>query len=413
MEPNVNSTPDVASTLASAMESFQLVYNRVSSDSQVEADKARMAMIAQARDFIAALETPLESIIWMAWAEPTRLVATRIAIDLGIFERLSESGGTSRTKDQLASVSGADPNLIGRVLKHLASMRVIEEVSADTYKATPLARALTVPKYRDAIPFCSEAAGPIFQKLPAFLAKTKYEEPLDNTAGPFQFGHDTTLRSPIWRKERPHIQKAFSNHMAGYHQGRPSWMDPGFYPVKERLIYGMRAEHDATAIVDVGGGMGHDLVELKKKQPDLLGRFILQDLPQVIEQVAQPLEGIEVTAHDFYTEQSVKGARAYYMHSVLHDWPDADCRRILQHTVAAMEKGYSKLLINENVVPDVGASWQMTSLDWFMMALAASRERTEAQWRELLLSAGLKIKGIWTKDVAAESLIEAVLVEDE
>ena len=95
------------------------------------------------------------------------------------------------------------------------------------------------------------------------------------------------------------------------------------------------------------------------------------------------------------------------MHSVLHDSPDADCEHILQRIVAAMEKGYSKLLINENVVPDVGASWQITSLDWFMMGLAASRERTEAQWRKLLESAGLKVIGIWTKEAHCESLIEA------
>ena len=221
--------------------------------------------------------------------------------------------------------------------------------------------------------------------------------------------------------------------MAGYHQGRPSWMDPGFYPVKDRLLKGMAVDKHAVTIVDVGGGMGHDLVDLKKKQPDLPGRFILQDLPQVIEQIVQPLKGIEVTSHDFYTKQPVigtlflysisilssqylhisAGARVYFMHSVLHDWPDPDCRRILQHIVAAMKPGYSKLLINENVVPDVGASWQITSLDWFMMALAASRERTETQWRELLQSVGLEIVGIWTKDAGAESLIEVLLVEDE
>ncbi|MCJ1385013.1 hypothetical protein MMC17_008131 [Xylographa soralifera] len=395
------------------MDSLQSVYGQFLSGHHDGADKARVALIATARDLIAALETPLESIIWMAWAEPTRFVATRIAIDLSLFEHLSEDKGSSKTKEQLTSKTGADANLIGRILKHLASMRVIEEVAANTYKATPLSEALTIPKYRDAISFCSEAAGPIFQKLPAFLAKTKYEEPLDNIAGPFQFGHNTTLKSVVWRKERPHIQKAFGNHMAGYHQGRPSWMDPGFYPVKDRLLKGIMVDEHAVTIVDVGGGMGHDLEELKKKQPHLSGRFILQDLPQIVEQIVQPLEGIEVTSHDFYTKQPVIGARVYFMHSVLHDWPDADCRRILQHIVAAMKPGYSKLLINENVVPDVSASWQITSLDWFMMALAASRERTEAQWRELLHSVGLKVVGIWTKDAATESLIEASLLEDE
>ena len=153
----------------------------------------------------------------------------------------------------------------------------------------------------------SEAAGPIFQKLPEFLANTKYNEPLDNTAGPFQFGHNTKLRSVVWRKERPYIQKAFNNHMAGYHQGRPSWMDPGFYPVRDRIEQGMTQNVNEVAIVDVGGGMGHDLAELRKKQPTIPGRFILQDLPQVIEQISQPLEGIEAIAHDFYTEQPIKG----------------------------------------------------------------------------------------------------------
>ena len=32
-------------------------------------------------------------------------------------------------------------------------MHIIEQVAADTYRATPLSAALTVPKYRDAIVF--------------------------------------------------------------------------------------------------------------------------------------------------------------------------------------------------------------------------------------------------------------------
>lgn len=66
-----------------------------------------------------------------------------------------------------------------------------------------------------------------------------------------------------------------------------------------------------------------------------------------------------------------------------------------------MDKGYSKLLINENVIPDEGASSQVTSLDWFMMGLAASRERTERQWGELLESVGFKITGIWSKNATS------------
>lgn len=74
-----------------------------------------------------------------------------------------------------------------------------------------------------------------------------------------------------------------------------------------------------------------------------------------------------------------------------------------------MQPGYSKLLINEFVVPDVGATWSITSMDWLMMALGAVKEGTEKQWRTLLGEAGLKVVGIWTYDQGTESLIEATL----
>ena len=74
-----------------------------------------------------------------------------------------------------------------------------------------------------------------------------------------------------------------------------------------------------------------------------------------------------------------------------------------------MERGYSRLLINELVVPDRGAAWSVTSMDWLMLALGAVRERTESDWRELLESAGMRIVKIWTWEQGTESLIEAEL----
>ena len=80
--------------------------------------------------------------------------------------------------------------------------------------------------------------------------------------------------------------------------------------MEERIREGMMTANnrDGVAIVDVSGGMGHDLVALKKKHSEPPGRFVLQDSPQVIEQVPQPLrEGIEFTVRDFHTEQPVQG----------------------------------------------------------------------------------------------------------
>lgn len=64
-----------------------------------------------------------------------------------------------------------------------------------------------------------------------------------------------------------------------------------------------------------------------------------------------------------------------------------------------MTPGYSKLLINENVVPNTGAHWQATSLDLIMMVDLAAKERTEQQWHKLLSRLGselLKSGRRWT-----------------
>lgn len=103
------------------------------------------------------------------------------------------------------------------------------------------------------------------------------------------------------------------------------------------------------------------------------------------------------------------GARAYHLHSVLHDWDDTSCLTILRNIVDAMEKGYSRLLINELVVPDQRASWSITSMDWLMLALGAVKERTEKDWRTMVEEVGLKITGIWAKEQGTESLIECEL----
>ena len=98
------------------------------------------------------------------------------------------------------------------------------------------------------------------------------------------------------------------------------------------------------------------------------------------------------------------------MHSCLHNWPDSKAHDILISLKPALTKRYSKLLINEMVIPDKGAHWISTALDMVMMALLSASERTEEGWRALLESAGFKIFKIWTHEPGTESLIEAEVI---
>ena len=93
---------------------------------------------------------------------------------------------------------------------------------------------------------------------------------------------------------------------------------------------------------------------------------------------------------------------------VLHDWLDDKAQEILKNTIPAMRKGYSKILINEMVIPDIGSTWRDTQWDWTMLACLSAMERTEQQWRDLLTSAGLEVVKIWTHPDSTESIVEAV-----
>ena len=95
------------------------------------------------------------------------------------------------------------------------------------------------------------------------------------------------------------------------------------------------------------------------------------------------------------------------MHSCLHDWPDSKAHDILTSLRPSFTKGYSKLLLSENVIPDRGAHWLSTAVDMIMLTNFSSCERTERQWRALLEPAGFKIVKIWTYEPGTESLIEA------
>lgn len=64
---------------------------------------------------------------------------------------------------------------------------------------------------------------------------------------------------------------------------------------------------DHVLIVDVGGGRGTIMKEVRKARPDLQGAIIVQDLPKEIEG-REPSEGIQTMPYNFLHSQSVERA---------------------------------------------------------------------------------------------------------
>ncbi|KAL3478271.1 S-adenosyl-L-methionine-dependent methyltransferase [Aspergillus californicus] len=400
IRPNdIDEVPDLMKKVAALSEAYS-----ASSDEDTRAE-----FLDTARSLVTALETPREAMIRYCWSQSTLYAAIETCVDLGVFTVLSRDD-SPKTATELAEATKADAGMLARLLKHLGAMGVIRETGPDEYRRNGFSTSLSAKRYSDAYPCMTGCITFGLTSLPAHLKKTGYQNPSDGCNTAFQDGYRTSSHFFQFLKDHPAHAEQFNNHMTAYHQGRPSWMDVGFYPV-ESLTEGLPIGSEDVLLVDVGGGVGHDLSEFHRKWPTLPGRLVLQDLPEVIEQakVMNPSTKIEHTGHNFFEEQPIKGARAYYMHSVLHDWADADCRRILSNMVPALKPGYSKILINENVIPSTKAYWETTSLDIIMMADFASQERTEKQWHALVGSVGLKITKIWTKRRGVESLIECEL----
>ena len=153
--------------------------------------------------------------------------------------------------------------------------------------------------------------------LPNFLRESGYRNPNDPTKSPYQLGRHSDEHFFECVQKNPTLNKQFNNHMSVYHQGRPSWMDKGFYPVRERLIEGASLGEEVVFLVDVGGSIGHDVSEFRRKWPDAPGRLVVQDLPEVIETVKELHVSIDPMAHDFFTEQPVKGMACTHWQGVV------------------------------------------------------------------------------------------------
>ncbi|CAO1601217.1 hypothetical protein XANCAGTX0491_004884 [Xanthoria calcicola] len=232
-----------------------------------------------------------------------------------------------------------------------------------------------------------------FQALPEFLRKTGYANPTDSRYTAFNLGMRTEQDFFCWLQSHPQDLQLFSSWMSAQRENSPSFLD--VIDFERDLALG--ADRSTVLFVDVGGSRGQQSIALRRRYPSLPGRIIVQDVAGVVAEATEhPLpgfEGIEAEAYDMFTPQPIKGARAYYLRNVLHDWPNDKCQRILENVRSGMSQD-SVVLIDEMVLPERGSSWRATQADLTMAVALSAMERTEAQWHILFDKAGLNLRKV-------------------
>jgi C-methyltransferase len=161
-------------------------------------------------------------------------------------------------------------------------------------------------------------------------------------------------------------------------------------------------------IVDVGGGHGPLLAAILARAP--ASRGVLYDLPGVVASAPSVLREHKVAdrvriAEGSFFDSVPAGGDAYILKNIMHDWPDDKAVQILRNVRKAAGPGATVLLV-ELVIPKHNRDFPGKWVDLEMLLNLGARERTAAEYRDLLSQAGFQVTRV-VQTASPLSVVEA------
>ena len=272
---------------------------------------------------------------------------------------------------ELASQAGLHPLSTVRALRALTAFGVFREVTPCTFTNSEASNL-----FRDVPGGLRNYA--LFATSEQFL---KSSAALGHSLETGLAAHDHAFGQSVWEymRDHPEDNAAFNRGLAEIRKD------------EQAAIAAAYPWAGVTSVVDVGAGAGALLASIVAENHGLRG--ILFDRPDVLSDADHLLTGrgvrerCELVGGSFFEPIEVKGD-VWILSQVLHDWPDAECRRILSRCRERMSSG-DRLLVVEMVPvpgqPDVG----IAMLDIAMMIFGGeARQRTEEEYNELFAATG-------------------------
>lgn len=315
-----------------------------------------------------------------------RTQAVYVAVRLGIPDLLAAG---PRTADELAAESGSHPRSLFRLLRALASSGVFREDADHRFSLTPLSECL-----RCDAP--NSMAGLAWMR--GDWQYRAWGDLLHNVqTGATAFDH--VFGEPLFDflRHTPENAAIFDQGMVGVHSRETEAMLTAF------------DFSDIEVLADIGGGNGSVLAAVLAKYPPL--KAILFDRADVIDRAKANLaqagvaDRVQFIAGDFF-QSLPRGADAYFLRHIIHDWNDERSRTILKNCRAAMPTN-GRLLLAEFVLPDGPEPFHGKWFDLAMMTVTGGQERTELEYRSLLNDCGFECRRV-VPTATELSVIEAV-----
>ncbi|MFI0349053.1 methyltransferase [Actinomadura sp. 9N407] len=304
---------------------------------------------------------PRQQVLGLFYAKWT-LGALRAVVELRVPDVLAEG---PRTVAEIAAETGADADLLSRVLRAVAATGALEERADDSFALTPLTAGLVTGApdgIRDMFLFASD---PMLWRPYEHVAHTV-------RTGETAFQHSFGMTFYEYLKAHPAKAALFDRAML---QNR--------YPATDRIFAGYDFGR-FRRIADVGGGKGQFLAEILRRHPGCTG--VLVDQPQTVADAKETFEAagladrVTIAPSDFFTEVSA-GCDAYFIKHTLHNWDDRKAALLLRSVRTAIGADRNaRLLIVDQLLHGPGA-WDIGKLiDIEAMSVIGGRERDRREW---------------------------------
>jgi len=291
------------------------------------------------------------------------------AADLRLADHLSDG---ARTAEEVASLESSHPATTYRLMRACVALGLLAQDADGRFSATPMGQLLR-----------SGVAGSL-RDMALTVGAPGFWQPWGRLAD--------AVRKGETQSEAALGMKIFDYYTANPAEGAAfvSGMSALTAPVLNEAVRVIDTTGTSLA-VDVGAGNGNLIRSLMRANPQLRG--LVFDLPRVVEAARQEaeMEGFgdrfSVQGGDFF--DSVPEADLYLMKSILHDWDDDSCVRILQNCRKAARPD-ARLLVIETVILHNESFLPTALMDMNMLAVANGQERDLVEYDALFAAAGWK-----------------------